>query len=66
MVLPKGPVVAREHISNNYDQTFRFALPPGHYVLAGAYDMGTGYRTFNEATVTVGKAIREDLPNECP
>ena len=34
VVFPNGPAVASEHISDNYDQTFRFALPPGHYVLA--------------------------------
>ena len=34
VVFPNGPAVASEHISDNFDQTFRFALPPGHYVLA--------------------------------
>jgi hypothetical protein len=65
IVYPKGPVVAEEHISNNYNQTFRFALPPGHYVLAGRYDEGTGFYTSSEVTVTAGRAVREDLRNVC-
>jgi hypothetical protein len=67
LVFPKGPAVASEHISSNYDQTFRFALPPGHYVIAGRYDFETGhvYYTFSEVTVTVGAVIRMDLQNAC-
>lgn len=65
LVYPKGPVVAQEHISNNYDQTFRFALPPGQYVLAGRYDKGTGYYTFSQVTVTPGTIARVNLPNMC-
>jgi hypothetical protein len=65
MVYPKGPAVASQHISDNYDQTFRFALPPGHYVLAGQYDHGSGYYTFREVTVTAGANLRVDLPNAC-
>jgi drug/metabolite transporter, DME family len=62
---PKGPAVASEHISNNYDQTFRFALPPGHYVIAGRYDRSSGYGPFSEVTVTAGATIRVELPNVC-
>jgi len=65
MVYPKGPAVASQHISDNYDQTFRFALPPGHYVLAGRYDPGSGYDTSREVTVTAGATLRVDLPNVC-
>ena len=57
--------MASEHISDNHDQTFRFALPPGHYVLAGRYDSGAGLVTFSQVTVTVGALIRVDLPNAC-
>jgi len=56
---------SRETISDNYDQTFRFALPPGHYVLAGQYDHGSGADTFREVTVTAGANLRVDLPNLC-
>jgi hypothetical protein len=65
IVYPNGPAVASQHISDNYDQTFRFALPPGHYVLAGQYDHGSGYGTFREVTVTAGANLRADLPNLC-
>jgi hypothetical protein len=65
IVYPKGPAVASQHISDNYDQTFRFALPPGHYVLAGRYDPGSGYATSREVTVTAGANLRVDLPNVC-
>jgi hypothetical protein len=65
MVLPKGPVVARGYISNNYDQVFRFALPPGHYVLAGSYRGSVGAGSFNQAVVVVGKVVRVNLPDEC-
>ena len=67
VVFPNGPAVAREHISDNYDQTFRFALPPGHYVLAGRYDpsAGSGYATFREITVTAGATIQAELPDMC-
>src|SRR5580693_8539235 len=65
IVYPKGPVAASQHISDNYDQTFRFALPPGHYVLAGRYDHWSGYGTFREVTVTAGANLRVDLPNLC-
>jgi hypothetical protein len=65
MAYPNGPAVASQHISDNYDQTFRFALPPGHYVLAGRYDSGSGYDTFREVTVTAGATLRVDLPDDC-
>jgi hypothetical protein len=65
IVYPNGPAVASQHISDNYDQTFRFALPPGYYVLAGRYDRGSGYDTSREVTVTAGAALRVDLPNVC-
>ena len=65
IVYPKGPAVASQHIADNYDQTFRFALPPGPYVLAGRYDHGSGYGTFREVTVTAGANLRADLPNLC-
>lgn len=70
LIIPKGPVLATEHIQNNYHQTFRFALPPGHYVLLGRYD-GVNYpagtfRTLAEASIAAGKIVRVDLPNACP
>ena len=67
VVFPKGLPVASEHISDNYNQTYRFALPPGHYVLVGRYDYdsGSGYGTFSEVTVTAGRFFRVDLPNRC-
>ena len=65
-VFPKGPAAASEHISDNYDQTFRFALAPGHYVIAGRYDRSSGYyMTLREVTVTAGGTVRVNLPNEC-
>jgi hypothetical protein len=64
-VFPKGPAVASEHISNNYDQTFRFELPPGHYVIAGRYDRSRSYGPFSEVTVTTGATIRVELPDVC-
>ena len=65
--LPKGPVVASQHISKNYDQTFRFALSPGHYVIAAHYDENPAgdYGPFSEVTITAGGAYRVDLPNDC-
>jgi hypothetical protein len=67
-LFPKEPAVASQHISDNYDQTFRFALPPGHYVIAGHYDFDPAgeYGSFSEVTVTAGATIRVDLPNLCP
>jgi hypothetical protein len=65
IVYPKGPAVASQHIADNYDQTFRFALPPGQYVVVGRYDHGSGYGTFREVTVTAGANLRADLPNLC-
>ena len=64
---PKGPVVAGQHISNNQDQAFRLALPPGHYVIAGHYDENPAgvYAPFTEVTVTTGATVRVDLPNPC-
>jgi hypothetical protein len=64
LLLPKGPVLAHQYISNNYRQVFRFELPPGHYVLAGSYG-GPGYSAFRDATVTAGKVIVVDLPAAC-
>jgi hypothetical protein len=66
-MFPKGPAAASEHISDNYDQTFRFALAPGHYVIAGRYDYDPPgyYGTFSQVTVTAGATIRVDLPNLC-
>jgi ribose/xylose/arabinose/galactoside ABC-type transport system permease subunit len=63
LVLPTE-VVASEHISNNYDQMFRFALPPGKYVLVGRYDGGNAF-TSDDVSVSAGKVIREDLPDVC-
>ena len=57
--------MASEHISNNYNQTFRFALPPGHYVIAGRYDRSRFYGPSTEVTVTVGATIRVNLPDVC-
>jgi hypothetical protein len=65
LVFPKGPAVASERISNNYDQTFRFALPPGRYVIAGRYDGWTGYGPNSQVTVTAGATIRVNLPDVC-
>lgn len=64
---PKGPIVASQHISNNQDQAFRLALPPGHYVIAGHYDENPAgiYAPFTEVTVTTGATVRVDLPNPC-
>lgn len=65
LVFPRGPAVASEYISNNYDQTFRFTLPPGQYVLAGRYGAGPGFAASKQVTVTAGTVIRVDLPNVC-
>ena len=65
MIYPKGPILAQEHISNNYHQTFRFALPPGQYVIAGRYGASTSYDTFSQVTVAAGRVVRVNLPNEC-
>jgi len=65
IVYPKGPVAAQEHISNNYHQTFRFALPPGQYVIAGRYGGTTGFYTSSQVTVAAGKVVRVNLPSAC-
>jgi hypothetical protein len=65
LVYPEGPGVASEHISNNYTQTFRFALPPGHYVIAGRYDGWSGYGPSTQVTVTAGGTLRVNLPDTC-
>jgi hypothetical protein len=65
LVYPRGPAVASKYISDNYDQTFRFALPPGRYVLAGRYGSDSAFATFREVTVSAGAVIRVDLPNLC-
>jgi len=67
IVFPKGPAVATQHISNNYDQTFRFALPPGKYVIAGHYDNAPArvYGPARQVTVAAGSTIRIDLPDVC-
>jgi hypothetical protein len=65
LVFPEGPAVTSEHISNNYDQTFRFTLPPGQYVLAGRYGPGPGFAAFRQVRVTAGAVIRVDLPSAC-
>ena len=64
-MFPKGPAVASQHISANYDQIFRFVLPPGQYVIAGRYHGAVGYGPFSEVTVTAGADIRVDLANIC-
>jgi hypothetical protein len=66
-VFPKGPAVASEHISNNYDQTFRFALPPGKYVIAGHYDNAPPgvYGPFSQVIVTARATVRVNLPDVC-
>jgi hypothetical protein len=69
-ILPNGPVVARAHISDNYHQVFRFALPPGTYVLIGRYD-GVSYppavtaTTITQVSVIAGKTLHADLPDDC-
>jgi len=65
LVFPSGPAVASQHISDNYDQTFRFALPPGHYVLAGRYGPGVGFSAFTQVTVTAGAVIQANLVSAC-
>jgi hypothetical protein len=65
LVFPSGPAVASQHISDNYDQTFRFTLPPGHYVLAGRYGPGPGFAAFTQVTVTAGAVIQANLVNAC-
>jgi hypothetical protein len=62
---PRGPAVASQPITDNYRQTFRFALPPGRYVIAGRYDGWSGYGPFSDVTVTAGTTIRVNLPDEC-
>ncbi len=68
LVLP-ATAVAHEYISDNYRQTFRFALPPGRYVITGRYEAerpGTvGPLTLRDVTVSAGRIIRADLPNLC-
>jgi hypothetical protein len=53
-----------EYISNNYRQTFRFALPPGQYVLEGRYACGNGISSW-PISVTAGKSSTRTCPNEC-
>jgi hypothetical protein len=65
LVFPSGPAVASQHISDNYDQTFRFALPPGHYVLVGRYGPGPGFPAFTQVTVTAGAIIQVNLVSAC-
>jgi hypothetical protein len=70
VIVPKEPVVATAHIRDNYHQIFRFALPPGHYVVLGDYGNarhfdGTFGTTPEEVSVLAGQTIRLDLPNAC-
>ena len=57
-------VVAREYISNNYHQTFRFVLPARQYVLVGRYTHSNVSIPW-PMTVAVGKVLRQDVPNLC-
>ena len=79
--LPAGPSVVQQHISNNYTQVVRFALPPGRYVLVGRYapvghparpiyeapggQYATTAMTMNQVTIAAGRVVREDLPDDC-
>ena len=68
-ILPDGPAIARAHISDNYHQVFRFALPPGKYVLIGRWDKvsypaGTAGTT-TEVSVSAGTTLHADLPDDC-
>ena len=67
LVFPKGPAVASKHISNNYNQTFRFALRPGQYVIAGHYDNAPPgvYGPFSQVIVIVHGTVRVNLPDVC-
>jgi hypothetical protein len=81
LVLPAGPAVAQEYIGDNYTQVFRFALPPGRYVLVGRYGPAgrparpiyeapgglytSNATTMNQVTIVAGRVVREDLPNDC-
>jgi hypothetical protein len=62
-VLP-ATVVAREYIRNNYNQTFRFVLPAGKYILVGRYTH-SNFSIPGPITVTAGKVLRQDVPNVC-
>jgi hypothetical protein len=57
-------VVAREYISNNYSQLFRFVLPPGQYLLAGSYYHGN-VTTAWPISITAGKVLHQDVPDMC-
>jgi hypothetical protein len=71
-IMPNGPVLAKAHISDNYHQVFRFALPPGKYLLIGRYDGSRndgvsypGHTTVTEVSVSAGTTLHADLPNDC-
>jgi hypothetical protein len=57
-------VVAREYISNNYSQLFRFVLPPGQYILAGSYNHGNFTAPW-PISITAGKVLHQDVPDIC-
>jgi hypothetical protein len=65
--LDRGILRRLQQDGRQTNRTFRFALQPGQYVIAGHYDLdqGRGYYTFKEVTVTAGGVLRVDLPNSC-
>jgi hypothetical protein len=65
LIIPAGRGEAAEHISDNYQQVFRFVLPPGRYALVGQFDGSHVATGFADVTVVAGKTVRADVPNLC-
>jgi len=55
-------VAARQHVGQN--QRFQFDLTPGRYVLVARYDRGNAM-SFLDVSITAGRLLHEDLPNQC-
>jgi hypothetical protein len=55
----------QEYISNNAEQPYRFALPPGRYVLVGRYLRTNGVAGVENISITAGKTIHFDFGDPC-
>ncbi|HZU13931.1 MAG TPA: hypothetical protein VFB58_13905 [Chloroflexota bacterium] len=56
-------VVATTRVRRN--QTYRFILPPGHYVLQGRYSPPGNIEPFTQVTVKAGHTVHANIPDIC-
>ncbi len=61
-ILPKH-VAGRTHVG--MDETNRFVLAPGYYVLTARFPPPSDYRPLIGFKLRAGEAPRVDLPNQC-